>query len=70
MNLPHNEHPIDRIIRVAAAALLALAAATGLVTAPIAYVAWIVAAILLVTGVIGFCPLYAALHVSTAARKS
>jgi hypothetical protein len=44
---------------------LAGLAIAGLVTAPIAYAAWLVAAILLVTGIVGFCPLYALFHVST-----
>jgi hypothetical protein len=69
MKLPQNEHPIDRIVRVVIAALLVAAAAGGLVAAPFAYVAWALAAILAVTGIVGFCPLYAVLHVSTARRS-
>jgi hypothetical protein len=69
MKLPQNEHPIDRIVRVVIAALLVAAAAGGLVAAPFAYVAWALAAILAVTGIVGFCPLYAVLHVGTARRS-
>jgi len=39
------------------------------VAAPFAYVAWALATILAVTGIVGFCPLYAVLHVSTARRS-
>jgi hypothetical protein len=70
MKLPQNEAPLDRIIRVIVGALLVVAAVTGLVAAPISYIALAVAAILLVTGIVGFCPLYAVLHVSTAPRRS
>jgi hypothetical protein len=60
MKLTINESPLDRFVRIVAGLGLA-----GLVTAPIAYAAWLVAAILLVTGIVGFCPLYALFHVST-----
>jgi hypothetical protein len=65
MKLTINESPLDRIIRIVAGLGLAGLAIAGVVTAPIAYVAWFVAAILLVTGIVGFCPLYALLGVST-----
>ena len=47
---------------------LAAVAIGGAVTAPLLYVVWLVAAILLVTGIVGFCPLYALLRVSTKSR--
>lgn len=65
MKLTINESPLDRIIRIAVGLGLAGLAITGVVTAPIAYAVWVVAAILLLTGMVGFCPLYALLHVST-----
>ena len=70
MNLKSNESAADRIIRIAVGVLLAALAITGTVTVPLAYVAWIVAAIALVTGAVGFCPLYAVLRISTRARAS
>jgi hypothetical protein len=65
MKLTINESPLDRIIRIVVGLGLAGLAIAGLVTAPIAYAVWLVAAILLVTGIVGFCPLYALLGVST-----
>ena len=60
-----NESPADRIIRVViGVALLALAFA-GVVSGPVAILASVVGAIALVTGIVGFCPLYAILRVST-----
>jgi hypothetical protein len=70
MQLSKNVGPADRIIRLVAAALLAVAALTGLVAAPISYVAGIIAAIMLVTGATGFCPLYALFRVSTCPRRA
>ena len=70
MQLQQNEGTADRIIRIVAAALLALGVVTGLVAAPASIVAGVVATLLLVTGVTGFCPLYAVLRVSTCPRKA
>ena len=70
MNLKPNESNADRIVRIVIGIVLAALAITGTVTAPMAYVAWIVAAIALVTGAVGFCPLYAVLRISTRARAS
>jgi hypothetical protein len=65
MKLTTNEAPIDRIIRIVAGIGLAgLALAGGLAT-PLLYVVGLVAAILVVTGIVGFCPLYAVLRIST-----
>ena len=65
MKLTFNKSPADRIIRIVLGIAIGAAAIAGAVTAPIVYVAWLVAAILLVTGIVGFCPLYALLRVST-----
>ncbi len=65
MKLTSNESIVDRILRIVAGIGLAGLAITGVVTAPVAYAVWLVAAILLVTGIVGFCPLYALLGVST-----
>jgi hypothetical protein len=69
MKLSQNVGSIDRVARIAiAVALVAVALAAGL-AAPLLYVAWAVAAILLVTGTVGFCPLYALVRVSTDANR-
>jgi Protein of unknown function (DUF2892) len=65
MKLTINESPLDRIIRIVVGLGLAGLAIAGVVAAPIAYAVWLVAAVLLATGIVGFCPLYALLHVST-----
>ena len=68
MKIEINEAPADRIIRIVAGIVLAAVAIGGAVTAPLLYVVWLVAAILLVTGIVGFCPLYALLRVSTKSK--
>ncbi len=65
MNLHANEGTPDRVIRIAGGILLAVAAALGALTGPALYVAWPLAALLLITGIVGVCPLYAALRLST-----
>ncbi len=69
MNLQINEHPLDRAIRLVLAVILIAAAGSGLIAAPWVYVAWVVGALLLVTGAVGFCPLYAILRFSTARAR-
>lgn len=65
MKLQINEHPIDRAIRIVLGIALLAAGAAGLVTAPISYATTLVGVIALVTGIVGFCPLYAILRLST-----
>jgi hypothetical protein len=58
--LPRNEHPAERIVRIAAGAVLIGAAAMG------ALPAWgYIGAVPLLTGLIGSCPLYTLLGFST-----
>jgi DUF2892 family protein len=59
-----NEGTLDRIIRVVAGVGIGVAVFTAL-TGVWQIVAAVVAAILLLTGIVGFCPLYALLHVNT-----
>lgn len=65
MRFGTNESPIDRIVRVVVGVVLAVLAVTGAVTGVLAGVAWLLAAILVVTGAVGFCPLYALLRIRT-----
>jgi Protein of unknown function (DUF2892). len=65
MKFGTNEAPIDRAIRIVLGIGLGALALTGGVTAPWLYVVGTVAAIALVTGIVGFCPLYALLRVGT-----
>ena len=65
MKLAQNESTADRIIRVVVGLALIALAATGTVAAPLSYLVWVVAAILVITGAVGFCPLYAIFRFST-----
>jgi hypothetical protein len=49
--------------------VLLAVALSGAVAAPLLTFAWLVAAIALVTGAIGFCPLYFVLGISTAGNR-
>ena len=60
-----NESTADRIIRVVLGAVLAALAISGVAAGGLTVVAWALAALLVVTGVAGFCPLYAVLRFST-----
>lgn len=68
MNLTLNESTLDRAIRVTLGVALVALALVGGIAAPLLYVVWLVAAIALVTGVVGFCPLYALFRFSTRTR--
>lgn len=70
MKIQQNESTVDRAIRVVIGAALLIAAILGVVAAPWSYGAGIVGAILLITGAVGFCPLYAIFRVSTRPAKS
>jgi hypothetical protein len=69
VKLQINEGPIDRSIRIVIGIALLAAAAAGLVAAPIVYVTSVVGAVALVTGIVGFCPLYAILRLSTVSAR-
>ena len=69
VKLQINEGPIDRGIRIVIGIALLAAAAAGLIAAPIVYVTSVVGAVALVTGIVGFCPLYAILRLSTVSAR-
>ena len=69
MKLPVNVGPIDRIVRIVLGIGLVVVALSGAVAGPLLAVAWLIAAIALVTGAIGFCPLYFVLGISTAGNR-
>ena len=70
MKLEINEAPIDRVIRIVLGIALAAVALGGAVSSPLLYVVWVVAAIALGTGIVGFCPLYAPFAFSTRSRTA
>jgi hypothetical protein len=65
MTLDPNVGTLDRFVRAATAVVLAYLAFAGLVSGGVAVVAWIAAALLAVTAVVRFCPIYAVLDFST-----
>jgi hypothetical protein len=60
-----NESLVDRIIRIVVGALLMVLYFLGVVTGGWGIVLIVLGAILLITGIIGFCPLYALLKIKT-----
>lgn len=63
--LPKNEHPVERIARIALGAGLILAALTGAIGV------WgYIGAVPLLTGILGSCPLYTVLGISTCPVKT
>lgn len=64
-----NENATDRVVRVVIGLVLLAAWIFGWTAGAWTVVAAIVGAILVLTGLSGFCPLYRLLNVSTAPRK-
>lgn len=60
-----NESGMDRILRVVAGIILIALYLAGVVTGGLGIVLLIVGAVALLTGVVGFCPLYALLKIKT-----
>jgi hypothetical protein len=68
MKLELNESALDRVVRIGLGVFLVALGGLGVVAAPLVYVVWVVAAVVLLTGIVGFCPLYAVFRFSTRAR--
>jgi uncharacterized MAPEG superfamily protein len=63
--MPKNMGSTDRIVRTVIALLFAALILTNVVSGALAIVLGVLAAVFLVTAVIGFCPLYLPFHFST-----
>ncbi len=63
--LKTNLGPVDRVIRLVIAAVIAVLYCTKVINGVLAVVLCILAVIFIVTGLIGFCPLYGLLGIST-----
>ncbi|MCB2214171.1 DUF2892 domain-containing protein [bacterium] len=61
---------LDRIIRLIVAAAIAVLYFTGVITGTWAIVLGIIAVIFVITSLIGFCPLYRLLGISTSKKTS
>ena len=60
-----NMGPVDRVIRLVIAAAIAVLYCTKTINGVLAVVLCILAVIFIATALIGFCPLYALLGIST-----
>jgi hypothetical protein len=60
-----NESNIDRIIRAVAGIVLLYLGFGGVLSGGLGIVADVIGAVLLLTGAVGFCPIYAMLKLST-----
>jgi hypothetical protein len=69
MKLQVNVGSIDRVVRIVLGIGLVALALGGTVAGPLLVATWVAAGIALVTGAIGFCPLYFLLGISTAGNR-
>lgn len=60
---------IDRVIRILLAIVVAILYLTGNISGTAAIILGILAVVFILTSVIGFCPLYVPLHISTVGKK-
>jgi cytochrome b subunit of formate dehydrogenase len=60
-----NVGKIDRIIRIVAGAILVLIGIFAEISVPVMWIALILGALLIVTGILAFCPLYKLFKFST-----
>ncbi len=65
-----NESTLDRIIRVLVGIILAILFATHIVAGTLGIILLIIAAILLLTGLVGTCGIYAMLGISSCKTKT
>ena len=63
-----NMGTLDKTLRLFVAALAVALAATGTLTGTVALVAYIVAAVFVVTSLVSFCPLYRLIGLRTCAN--
>ena len=63
-----NEGTVDRVIRVILGVVLVALGLFGVVSGTLMYVFYALAAILIITAAIGFCPLWAIFKINTAKK--
>ena len=59
---------IDRVVRIALAVIVAVLIISGALNGALAIILGVLAAVFLLTGLVGFCPRYMAFHFSTAKK--
>ncbi len=65
MKLAANLSSWDRIVRIVIALALLTLGLTGVITGAVAIVAYVIAAVFILTSLVSFCPLYALFGLST-----
>ncbi|MDQ7041161.1 MAG: DUF2892 domain-containing protein [Rhodothermus sp.] len=68
--MKRNVGTIDRVVRIGIALVIGVLYLTGQLSGTAAVILGIVALIFLITGLVGSCPLYAVLGMSTCPRKA
>lgn len=69
MRIASNESPMERTLRIVAGAVLGWMYRSGSVPGAEAAVVLGVSLLLVVTGIVGYCPVYALLHRGTASIR-
>ena len=68
--MKRNMGPVDRIIRVALAAVVAVLYFTGQISGVLAIVLGALAVVFVLTSIVGVCPLYLLFGISTRRKKA
>lgn len=68
--MTQNMGTADRTLRIVIAAVIAGLYMTGMISGTLAIVLGIIALVFLLTGIIGFCPAYAPLKISTKGKDN
>jgi hypothetical protein len=63
--MTQNMGTVDRVVRFLLAVVVAVLYFTGTISGALAIILGVLAVVLLVTSILGFCPLYAPFHIST-----
>lgn len=66
--MTRNMGAIDRTVRIVIAAVLAFLTVTGQIDGSLAIAAWVIAAVFLLTSLVGFCPAYRLVGIDTCGR--
>lgn len=61
---------IDRVVRILISVLFVILFFTNIITGTLAIVLLVIAGVFLLTGLVGFCPLYTLFGISTKKKRS
>lgn len=67
--MKRNMGTTDKIVRLLLAALIAILYFTGVLPAPVALIAGVIALIFIITSFLSFCPLYVPFKINTRKKK-